>query len=271
MDVSLLEELKEKLNLQRLDNTILFTIPFTLFLTSALATWLPDFMSRTFGLATEMIQISMFFIFLLMFWGIISYLASYFKDDLAGRLEALNPYLLLVYFVMVFSSVYTVNWLNIELRKFLYTNESLESVVTAYNVVVLSLVGGIVTVLIVLNLFWSSIDTWCRASIPRKYDELSRQKKEPFGSWTTKTLAKTNQIQLRWLYSIILLGEILLMSSSGLNRILQGHIELEPGQKWGNLAELVILIILVILFTRIVWPRPMSISRWLRNQKRRSG
>jgi len=172
------QEVREKLNLSRFDNTILFTIPFTLFLVSALATWVPGFLSRLFNVGVELMFFFLFFVFVPLILSIISYVSTYFRDDVTGRMGALNGYLLCVLFAILLSSAYLANWLNSELRKFAYPNSYLEQLVTVYHFFALLLVGFFLMTLTLIDIFWSGIVSWCMENIPHKYNRFIRRNEE---------------------------------------------------------------------------------------------
>jgi len=260
LDTSLLDELKEKLNLSRFDNTILFTIPFTLFLASAVATWIPGFVSHLFSVPIEIVYFSLFLVSLSMFSGIVLYITAYFKDDLNGRMEALNPYLLSVYFVIFLSSIYVVNWLNSQLSRFLQPNSHLEQLMLLYNVFGLLFAGSTLVILILINLFWTSIADWCSDNIPHKYQRLVEEKTEPFGLWTTRIWLKTDLRQLRKWYSFILAGETALMSVIAINAVYR----LSCGGIAITLNDMILLIIYIgfaISLARVIWPKPCTPTR----------
>jgi len=178
-----LDEIKEKLNLSRFDTTVLLSIPIVLFLITATATWLPSFLSSTFGVSPYVGPIIMGFVVFPISLGILQYASAYFKDNLGRRLIALDGYLLGIWFTIPLLFGYPLKILLELYEKHIPSSLYLNAAAWLFSFGCFLALHYLAAIL-VSSRFWNGVDGWLKANVPRKYGEFRDKDMELTGILT---------------------------------------------------------------------------------------
>jgi len=229
------QEIIEKLNMSRLDTTVLYTVPFALFLVSASFTWLSDLLSKTFGTASEIWQgVMIAFVLSPMSIGIIVYLAAYLRDNLRLRFVALNAYLLGIWFAIPLLVGYPCKVLLGLVERAYVFNVYLGVVSWSYILLGVFGYGFILAGLSVSRAYWNGIIGWLGTHTREKFKEHLKKFPDPdmilaFSNTWAEPSAGISLRKMRKRYSFILTGAFVILLAAAALSYLTGNIKAGDG------------------------------------------